>query len=77
MYGHNFVCADRMRNYLMYENKRGNNKLNTQNFLPPIVTGMQHISISEALKSCSYKVPAATTSTVTYSEFGMSLFMKK
>ena len=26
-----------MGNYLMYENKQRNNKLNTQNFLPPIV----------------------------------------
>ena len=23
-YGHNFICADRMRNYFMYENKRRN-----------------------------------------------------
>ena len=22
MYGHNSICADRMRNYFMYENKR-------------------------------------------------------
>ena len=29
-----------MRNYLMYENKRRNNKLDTQNFLPPIVTAI-------------------------------------
>ena len=24
MYGHNSICADRMRNYFMYENKRRN-----------------------------------------------------
>ena len=39
-----------MRNYFMYENKRRNNILNTQNFLPPIVTGfLQPLATSKSL----------------------------
>ena len=30
----------------MYENKRCNNKLNTQNFLPPIVTGNSSYTVA-------------------------------
>ena len=37
MLGHNFICADRMRNYFMYKNRRRNNKLKTPNLLSPVV----------------------------------------
>ena len=36
-FGHNFICADWMRNYFMYENKRRHNEVNTPNFLSPVV----------------------------------------